>query len=517
MQERPLSCPPPFLSHEIDSRGRTHAREEDRAVSSGLLRRELPRFAAGAAALALALASACGQGDGRPSVLLVTVEALRPDYLSVSGYDRPTSPFVDRLLAEGAYFEHAVTPVARTTPALASLLTGAYPHTAGVRTLVDRLPGEQVTIAEVMKAAGYRTVAVVNNRMLVSGRGLAAGFDSYDGGLVRDAGETNRAVLQSLAEGDRSAPFFLWIHYFDPHAPYHPEEQHALEFDPGYGGPFRLSFGREPRPGESAAVFRQFPNGMRKADVVHRNLLPPEVNQHVRRLYAGEIRSFDDGLRELVTELRARDRNLVIVLTADHGESLGEHDFYFDHGEYVYDAAGRVPLAFLLPASHPWHGARRCSAWASLVDVVPTLVELLELEPPPEMSAQLEGRSLAACLRGEALEPRPVFMESGASLFPELVQRRVRHDVPGRLRAVTSEGWKLIWTPFAPDDRAWELYDLAADPAETRNLYAPDHPQVVRLRPLLQEWAARSQDDRPTPLAPSPEDEEALRFLGYLE
>ena len=129
-----------------------------------------------AAVLAL---SACGEvSPTKPwPVLLLTVDTLRPDYLSGNGYDRPTSPFLDELFAEGTYFERALAPVPRTTPALASLLTGAYPHTTGVRTLVDRLPSEETSIAEVMQAAGYHTVAVVTNRMLGPGRGLDAGFD----------------------------------------------------------------------------------------------------------------------------------------------------------------------------------------------------------------------------------------------------------------------------------------------------------------------------------------------------
>jgi len=468
------------------------------------------------AALAL---SGCAEVDAQRSwpVLLLTVDTLRPDYLSGNGYDRPTSPFLDELFAEGTYFEHALAPVPRTTPALASLLTGAYPHTTGVRSLVDRLPTEETSIAEALQAVGYRTVAVVTNRMLGRPRGLDAGFDVYDPGRVRAAPEMNRAVLEHLQGVEAGAPLFLWLHYLDPHAPYHPDPAYVTEFDRGYRGRFKARFGRDPHPGESAEVFRQFPDGLRKGHVAHRNAFRPRVNEHIRRLYAGDIRSLDDRLRELVESLRARFPDLVIVFAADHGESLGEHDFYFDHGEYVYDASSRVPLAFVLPESHPWHGSHRCRAWVSLVDVVPTLFDVLGREPPAEMASRLEGRSLAPCLRGEELPPRPVFLESGASLFPELVRRRVDHELPGRFRAVTSEGWKLIWTPFAPEEEAWELYDLERDPGETRNLHAPDHPQAARLRPLLDEWLAGGAEAEARPRTLSEQDIEALRLLGYLE
>lgn len=469
------------------------------------------------AALALVACDATRHDGRRWPVLLLTVDTLRPDYLSHNGYPLSTSPFLDELLAEGTVFEHAVAPVPRTTPSLASLLTGAYPHTTGVRTIVDRLPSEQVSLAEALQAAGYRTVGVVTNRMLGPGRGLEAGFDVYDAGTVRTARATSQSALQLVAREDPDAPLFLWFHFFDPHVPYHPDRAYAVRFDRAYRGPYRMRFGREPRGDESDEVQRAFPTGLRKGQVVHRNAFPPAVNGHIRRLYAGEIRSLDDRLRELVTALRALYPDLVIVFTADHGESLGEHDYYFDHGEYVYDASSRVPLAIVLPESHPWHGAHRCTAWVSLVDVAPTLFELLGLEPPPEMAARFEGRSLAPCLRGEALPSRPVFVESGASLFPKLVRRRVRHDLKGRFRAVTSDGWKLIWTPFAPEDEAWELYDLAADPSETRNLYAPDHPEAARLRPLLEAWLERGAAAEAAPHAITEEDLEGLRLLGYVE
>ena len=133
------------------------------------------------------------------------------------------------------------------------------------------------------------------------------------------------------------------------------------------------------------------------------------------------------------------------------------------------------------------------------------------------MAARFEGRSLAPCLRGEELEPRPVFSESGFSFFPDLVHRRQQFDVAGRFRAVTHANWKLIWTPFLPDSEAWELYDLAADPDERVNRYRPDHPQAPRLKAHLEEWLARSPGDAPAQRALSDEDREALRRLGYLE
>jgi arylsulfatase A-like enzyme len=241
------------------------------------------------------------------------------------------------------------------------------------------------------------------------------------------------------------------------------------------------------------------------------------VNAHIRRLYAADIRATDDAIRGLVEGFREvfGDR-LLLVVTADHGESLGEHDFYFDHGDYVYNAGTRVPLGFVLPEDHPERRTGRCAQWASLVDVVPTLLELLDLEPGTRLRRQLEGRSLLPCMRGEPLPEEPVFAEAGHSWFIELVRRRKLNDVSGRFRSVTLDDWKLIWTPFQMGDLGWELYNLREDPDETRDLYHPDHPQFEPLRQRLTEWTRRAGPAPPErPL--SDDDRERLRALGYAE
>ena len=453
-----------------------------------------------------------------PSVLLITADTLRPDYISLNGYDRPTTPFLDSLIAQGYYFEQALAPVPRTTPALASLLTGAYPHTTRVRTLTDALSPDVATLTEVLKESGYQTFAVVTNQVLSRKRGLARGFDSYDVAPDgRSASETTAAAIRALERADPSAPLFAWIHYIDPHVPYHPDSAVAARFDPDYRGRYRFHFGELSLPGAATRRVLPFPRDLPKGDATHRNPLPEAVNRHVRRLYAADINGLDAGIERLVGAARAWvGEDLITVFAADHGESLGEHDFYFDHGDYVYNAGAQVPLAFMLPRSHPAGGSGRCRGWVSLVDVVPSLLELMGREPPSEMAEQIEGRSLVQCFRGRALAPEPVFVESGHSFYPQHVRRRVRNDTAGRFRAVTLGDWKLIWTPFQSEELAWELFDLRADPHETEDLYAPDHPEVPRLEAQLEAWLAR-QDEGEAAEAPeiSEEDRETLRALGY--
>ncbi len=445
-----------------------------------------------------------------PTILLLSVDTVRPDYLSFYGYDRPTTPFLDALLADSFSFEQAYTPVPHTTPATASLLTGAYPHSTGVRTLTDPLSDEVASLTEALRAAGYQTRAVVTNQILSPRRRLNRGFEGYT--FTRAAVEASRTTelaLQSIESLDRARPAFVWVHYIDPHVPYAPPPELAERFDPGYEGLHRDGFLLEQG--------RAGPGNPARGRSIHRNQLEEPVVDHIRRLYAGEIRDFDDSLAPLWTALREKyGEHILLVFTADHGESLGEHDYYWDHGDYVYDATSRVPLAIRLPADHPLAGSGRCDGAVSLVDVVPTLIEVLDLPWPERLRRQVEGRSLAPCFRGEDLGDRAVFLESGTSFFPHLVRRRVRNDVAGRFRAVVHDDWKLIWTPFQTPDREWELYDLRSDPAETRNLYRADHPRVADLRHRLEAWLEpHEQATRRAPIRP--EDEEALRALGYIE
>jgi arylsulfatase A-like enzyme len=471
-----------------------------------------------AVGLCLLLGCAPSREPYRGNILLLTVDALRPDYMSMNGYDRPTTPYLDALLDGGYYFEEAVSPVPRTTPAVASLMTGAYPHGTGVRTLTDPLPGHVTTIAEVLRDAGYQTVAVVTNTMLIRERGLDRGFSVYD--MAHDqriARVTTEAALRQLESLDPGRPVFAWVHYMDPHAPYHTDPNLTLLMDPDYTGPYRLRFGYNLQPGDVEEKHRAFPEDLPKSQATHRNTLAEEVNAHIRRLYAADIRATDAQIERLVESMRDLfGEDLLIIITADHGESLGEHDLHYDHGDYVYNAGLRVPLGFVLPRSHPLHGSGRCSGWVSLVDIVPTLFELLGRAPPGEMAARLEGRSLAPCMQGEGLEAAPVFAESGHSFFPSLVRRRQRNDVAGRFRAVLLGDWKLIWTPFLPDEEAWQLFNVRVDPDETLDLYGPNVPAVAALKAHLREWLGRGGAEREE-RAISEQDLEALRSLGYVE
>ncbi len=444
-------------------------------------------------------------------VLLLTVDTLRSDQLSLLGASGPTTPYLDTLLAGGAVFPRTLAPVPRTTPSLASLLTGAYPHRHGVRTLIDSLDDSVTTLAEIFQRRGFHTVAVVSNHLLTPQRRLFRGFDIYDhADDRRDAVATTDAVFRHLEGSPRDAKLFLWVHYIDPHVPYLPAAEVRQHFvDASYDGPYGEGFGQAPGGIGDLA----YPADLPKVEAVFRNTLPDEVNRHIRSLYAADVRATDDQISRLVEGLRTRLRNdWHIIFAADHGESLGEHDFFYDHGDYVYNPSLVVPLAFVAPPGDPSVTPRVIPSWVSLVDVVPTLTDWLDL-PSVDGPAPTDGRSLLPSLRGEEMPVSPVFAESGHSFYPAEIRRRQRFDVSGRFRTVIDGEWKLIWTPG--HSSPYELYDLSTDPDESNDLYRPDHPRLLSLKTLLRRWYQLGSEQR-SKSPPSPEDLEALRSLGYL-
>jgi len=417
-----------------------------------------------AALLLAGLAASCGE-DRRPSLLLVTVDTLRADHVSSYGYSRPTSPQIDELAASGVLFETVISPLPETGPSFASLLTGRWPAQLGVRGNGKPLGGEFETLASILSGAGYDTAAFVSGFPLVRRlSGLQRGFDHYDdrmpdprGGVPqvqRTAEKTTDSALAWLGRhSDR--PFFLWVHYYDCHGDYAPGPFFESLFAGGPPGPMA--------PLESIPKYQRLGGETDAAVYVAR--------------YDGEIRRVDAQVTRLLQRLEAmghREQTLVAV-TSDHGESLTEHDYYFDHGNELYMPSMSVPLVLAGPGV-PATG-RRVAGMARLPDVMPTLLELLGQQTP----AGLAGQSLVPPLRDE----RPVawpeaFSEArfapyraltpGADVGPKLAARNQRFTVILRL-----------------DGPRMEIYDRLADPGETRNLLNPgtDPDLAGRARRLL--------------------------------
>jgi arylsulfatase len=456
-----------------------------------LWRSRIDRIAA--AGLVVFLAAACtppAESTGPPNLLLITLDTTRVDALGLYGNRGGHSPNIDRLAANAVVFERAIAPIGQTIPSHATLFTGLLPSRHGVRSNADTLEQEHMFLAARLQQHGYDTAAFVSFRSMLTRAGLNRGFASLsDEPLAsrqprtRDGDEVNRLAQTWLAK-PRSKPFFLWLHYFEAHAPYrltrYAERQLA-----DYQGPLR----------DGAPVW-QF------------NLLGTESpwsdseRRAIRVLYDGEVREADRLVGAILDRLDETGlvENTVVILTADHGQLLGIQDEgdRVGHSSTVADAVLRVPLVVRDPR-HP--GPLRVSTRVGLVDLAPTVLELAGAALDEAQIAQLDGRSIAAAVRGETLAERPYHAE---------VQNQVQGswEFDPTLVAAYASDLKLV----IGHDGMW-LYDLESD---QRALTPLDRPWPESSLELTR--AARRHRDGLAPTAPTeiePDVEKELRELGY--
>lgn len=447
-----------------------------------------------------AVAVACLAGAGCDvlsapprNLVIVSLDTVRRDHLDLYGYARPTAPRLRQLGESAVVFEHAFAQETNTNPSHASMFTGVYPDIHGGVQNGFRIGSNQVTLAEILREAGFQTGGFVSAAPLQRKySGLERGFAAYDDdfrGLSRDGNVTvQRAVdwLRGRPPGSRS---FLFLHLYDAHGPYRAPPSYAALFHSRRRGPLLAL--------EQVAEYQRIPDerGRRRS----------EVSWYVDR-YDRAIRRADDLMGRLLDELDLRDT--IVVVLADHGESLGERFWKMDHGAEVFDEQTRIPLVIRAPGLE----ARRVDALVETVDLLPTLLELLQLELPATRPVQ--GRSLVPLLRGErAAEPRAVSFSSARAEERRHADRRYRLDPQRRIYAVRSSGWKLIQYPGVAGDY-FELYDLVHDPGETRNLAAEEPARVRSYQAVLEQWRPRGLPVAAPEL--DPEFRERLRALGYL-
>jgi arylsulfatase len=368
------------------------------------------RGAALLAALGAAGASAwfwARAARSKPDVLLVTVDTLRADHLGVYGFAYDTSPNLDALARRGVVFERGVAASSRTVPSHASILTSRWvrQHSVGFGNGSTRLV-DAPTLAEAFQAAGYETAAMVSNEVLRRRTGLDRGFDVYDDDLTTEEANrrmyyervaedtTRRAMEWLIAQGERPSPVFLWVHYQDPHGPYTPPAAYDR-------------FTVEPEGADEVLPVLSNVSGL--GGIPSYQAVPGEsrVGQYLSR-YAGEIRYFDHWLGELLQafETSGTSRPRVILLTGDHGESLGEEGYYFAHGHGCGPDLAHVPFILVAPGIPP---GRRDEP-VSHVDVAPTLLALAGL-PALEKST---GTALGPYLEsGDAIPDRTLLCDAG--------------------------------------------------------------------------------------------------------
>jgi arylsulfatase A-like enzyme len=455
------------------------------------------------------------------NILLLTVDTLRADHLSSYGYPRRTSPVLDRLASEGVRFEQPAVQWPKTGPSFASIFTSTYPKDNGiVRRVGMPLPHEFLMLAEMLQRHGYTTHAVVANGAVASDFNFNQGFDTYvetwkqelDGfeGDPNGAEAVNLHVRRILDDMDDTKPFFLWVHYLDPHFPYVPPAEWADHFqDDEWFEPIRtIEIDQEKA--------KQQVTGIGHGQVLDGR---DDLGFYIAR-YDAEIAYTDFQIGELFEDLHGQGLldNTLTVFTSDHGESLGDHAYYFDHGRFSFQTCLRVPLVLHYPGVLPPRVDREP---VELINLAPTILEAAGVEL--EEQSWMQGRSLTGRMLGWGPDGNePVYARSEAGYATKGRWQKIARD----------ERYKLIFAPFRGDQRwiggapeiEYALFDLHQDPGETENLVDERPEEFARLKDELYRWWRPNQFDVLVDPAGSgaegemsEETSEQLKALGYLE
>jgi arylsulfatase A-like enzyme len=459
--------------------------------------------------LCLITVSACSAPPSPPAepknLIILSIDTLRPDHLGLYGYSRPTSPHLDLFACSSVVFDQAVTVHVATAPAHATILTGEYPGGHGIQRNGMALRPGVPTLAGMLAEKGFATGAFVSGWTLQRHTGLDRGFEIYDddlgpprNGARRVGSETTAAAVAWLrARVAAEKNFFLFVHLFEPHWPYDPPARDALRFLPGV---YELTTVSKP-----VHIDRRLS--------VNR-LNPAEQQEYVAR-YDGEIVVADRLADRLLQELEKLGvaHNTVVVMLSDHGETLFEREWTMDHGTRPYDEQARVPLIIHVPGDRD--AGERVPDQVSLLDVVPTVFDIFDLEP----RESLPGRSLLPLMRGErtGANPRPVFITARAEpqRVPHIKAQLLNR---GLVRAIRLPEIKLIEYPAAGRRQQPELFNLIDDPGERDNRAGENIDIVVGLHNELERWQ-RTTGEAPDPdgIVLDPEVEQALRELGYID
>jgi arylsulfatase A-like enzyme len=397
----------------------------------------------------------CGVEDKRLNLVIIGVDTLRRDHLGCYGYGRETSPNIDGLAARSVLFEDAVSQAPWTLPSFATMLTSLYPtqhgagdlHSHSTASYGTRINTSFPPLAMMLLKKGYSTGAVVNAPALAPELGIDRGFEFYSATprwTRRLADETTQDALDWIDENSKS-PFFIFVHYFDPHLDYEPPAPYDTLFDPGYTGRIGRSFTNEDYyKMQETLVQEDDPHARAEWD-------------HIRALYDGEIRFTDKAVGELLDGLDKRGlaENTLIVFLSDHGEEFFDHKG-FEHGHTLYNELIKVPLMFSLPGRLP--RAKRIQEQVRILDVVPTVLEILGIRP----WTHLEGASLMPLITGQG-----EFASGGASLLPARFAYSESMLHGPEKKSLTAYPWKFIYDTVTEEKM---LFNLADDPGEKHNM-----------------------------------------------
>ncbi len=427
-----------------------------------------------------------------PSVLLISLDTLRSDHLGCYGYDAPTSPFLDTFAAEAVLFHNAFSQSSWTLPAHMSLFTSQYPieHGATVRKSTQHTSqGRGVMLAELLRNNFFTSAAYTGGGFLSGYLGFKEGFDIYSDTPLDYRNLFDTRSLQFI-EKHASQPFFLFLHTYCIHN-YQTSPEILNQFDPDCSGKHH-----EWEDIKSYIYLFQYAElGEEEAAEV----------RHLEKVYDASIKYMDNQIEELFKYLKKQGLydNLMIIITADHGEEFGEHQ-HTSHGQTLYDEMIKVPLIIRFP--HGEYGGTQIEEPVTLIDVMPTILDYMGIQNPPGMS----GVSLSPYLEGEILKERPAFSDLRTDIFEfslrtsryHLIYKTVEKGLTGKM------GGRFL------------LYDIIGDPGERYDIAQLDTELTFSLQKDLLDWLKQkgsgfAREDSRVDIDNKMEND--LKSLGYVQ
>ena len=432
------------------------------------------------------------------NIVLITIDALRADHLSCYGYERETSPNIDRIAEKGIVFKNVIAPSSWTAPSMVSLFTSVYPLNHEVvhgfmprsRKNIyqqDAFSDKLTTLTEILKSHDYTTFGISSNHNLTRGTGFARGFDYFQYENFIPADRANEIVYSWENAIKKSEKYFLWVHYYDPHHPYHARFPWIKDYT-----------------SEELIYQLDLTNKTWKElwALVPTLKKDPEARACLVALYDSEINYVDLYVGKLTQKLNL-DNNTLIIITSDHGEEFLEHRF-IGHGHNLYQESVNIPLVIKVPSSSE---KKVIEKHVNLVDIMPTILDALNINPP----LQTEGKSLW----------------TKNKLFPQLRnmllgnERNEQHSFTelGRkfdLKAIVTPEWKYI---YDYKNKKEQLYNIKDDSKELSNLARKASKKRDELKSILFKWVSHSKKyplKRQT-IQLSKEEEERLMAMGYLD
>jgi arylsulfatase A-like enzyme len=423
------------------------------------------------------------------NLLFISIDTLRADHLGYHGYPRRTSPNIDRFAASNVVFHNFFATSPKTGPSMATFFTGKYVQNHGVTENPLPVPDEQRLLAELLPDE-FSKAAIVANPTLAPVRGYAAGFDEF--ALVEGSSAVTNRALQWLAANEESR-FFLWLHYLDPHGPYTPPERLREVFvgDAHYDESRRVPLDYTPQPGLN-------PNYVLGAVPRYQRLDDIDIVDYYVAQYDAEILFIDEQIGRILEhlEISGLDERTLVVLTSDHGESLGEHDYYFEHGLLVNEGSIHIPLIVSHPELEQHHSIE---ALTQNTDLLPTLLTQLEVAHPTGM----DGLDLSEMLRSGARADLLRDYVYSCTPFPT--------EYPTFFETVRTRTDKLV---RSADGRLW-YHDLRRDPRETTNSISSLDPTTLEQWSRIFDGFGRRAVASDLPPTLPDELRERLESLGY--